>query len=180
VSRRLINLLGFLGCVGLLGYAVYAQIVLSLEPCPLCWFQRVGVALLGIVFLIAMLHHPKRWGVHVYVALTGLAALGTVGVAARHVYVQHMPPGSLPSCGAPLEYLIRITPFSKLTQLFTKILTESGECATINWQFLGLSMPEWVLISALLLGVLGVVGNLLGGPERLDPLDAAIREGQRT
>jgi disulfide bond formation protein DsbB len=166
VSRRQINLLGFLGCVGLLGYAVYAQLALQLEPCPLCWFQRVGVALLGIVFLIAALHNPRGWGTRAYVVLTGLAALATVGVAARHIYVQHMPPGSVPSCGAPLEYLIRITPYSKLTQLFTKVLTESGECSAINWQFLGLTMPEWVLISAVVLGVWGVVGNLRGGPAR--------------
>ena len=42
--RRVLNLLGFAACVALLGYAWYAQRVLGLEPCPLCIFQRVGVA----------------------------------------------------------------------------------------------------------------------------------------
>src|SRR3954470_5583232 len=93
-NRRLINFAGFLACVALLGYAVYSQFELGLDPCPLCIFQRVGVAALGVVFLIAALHNPRRWGTRVYAVLLALAALATIGVAARHVYVQHMPPGS--------------------------------------------------------------------------------------
>ena len=46
----------------LLGYAWYAQGVLRLEPCPLCIFQRVGVAAVGVLFLLAALHDPRRWG----------------------------------------------------------------------------------------------------------------------
>jgi disulfide bond formation protein DsbB len=39
------------------------------------------------------------------------------------------------------------------------VLTASGECAKVDWKFLGLSMPGWVLAWALLLGALGVVVN---------------------
>lgn len=162
----MINLVGFLACAGLLGYAFYAQYHLGLQPCPLCWLQRAGVLLLGLVFLVALLHNPKGWGAGVYAVLTGLAALATAGVAARHIYVQHMPPGSLPSCGAPLEYLVRITPIAKLGHLIKRVLTESGECSTINWHFLTLTMPEWVLIAAVALGLLGVLGNFLAGPKQ--------------
>ena len=56
------NLLGFAACVGLLVYAYYAQVVLHLEPCPLCIFQRVGVFALGLLFLIAATHDPVGWG----------------------------------------------------------------------------------------------------------------------
>ena len=36
------------------------------------------------------------------------------------------------------------------------MLTGSGECGVVNWRFLGLAMPAWVLIWALALGALGL------------------------
>jgi protein dithiol:quinone oxidoreductase len=157
VSRRLPNLVGFLVCAALLGYALYTQFYQGLEPCPLCIFQRIGMALLGLVFLFAALHDPGHAGRAVYAVLLGIAALLTAAVAARHVYVQHLPPGSLPSCGAPLAMLLKFTP---VLQLIRKVLTGSGECGEVNWRFLGLAMPTWVLIWAVLLGIFGVRANL--------------------
>ena len=149
---------GFAACAVLLAYALYAQFHLGLEPCPLCIFQRIGVALLGLLFLVAALHDPASGGGrYVYAALLGLAALATLGVAARHVYVQSLPPGSLPSCGAPLAVLLKFTP---LWQVIRKVLTGSGECALVNWRFLGLGMPAWVLICSAALGTFGVMVNL--------------------
>ena len=40
------------------------------------------------------------------------------------------------------------------------MLTGSGECARVNWSFLGLAMPTWVLLCALALGALGLRANL--------------------
>jgi disulfide bond formation protein DsbB len=154
--RRLINFAGFAACAGLLAYALYSQFQLGLDPCPLCIFQRVGVAALGVVFLLAGLHNPRGWGVRVYALLIAVAALATIGVAARHVYVQHLPPGALPSCGAPLGVLIKFTP---MFELIRKVLTGSGECSEVPWRFLGLAMPAWVLIWGVALGALGVVAN---------------------
>jgi protein dithiol:quinone oxidoreductase len=58
VSRRLAFGLGFLACAALLAYALYAEHVLGLAPCPLCIFQRVAVLVTGVLFLIAALHNP--------------------------------------------------------------------------------------------------------------------------
>src|SRR5580658_1560129 len=66
MARRTANLLGLLCCLGLLGYAWYAQAVLHLEPCPLCIFQRIGIAAIALVFLAAALHAPRRAGALVY------------------------------------------------------------------------------------------------------------------
>jgi protein dithiol:quinone oxidoreductase len=155
-KRRLLNFAGFFACVALLAYALYAQFDLGLDPCPLCIFQRVGVAALGVVFLIAALHNPRGWGARVYAVLLGVAALATVAVAARHVYVQHMPPGSLPSCGAPLGVMLKFSPFFDVIR---KVLTGSGECSEVPWRFMGLAMPAWVLICGLVLGAFGVTAN---------------------
>lgn len=156
LSRRLINLGAAAACAGMLGFALYSQHYGGLEPCPLCIFQRVGIFALGGVFLLAALHHPRAWGRYAYAVLIALAALATAGVAARHVYIQSLPPGTVPSCGAPLEVMLQ---FSPLLDVVRRVLTASGECGTVDWSLLGLSMPAWVLIAALALGVIGVVAN---------------------
>jgi disulfide bond formation protein DsbB len=155
--RRLINVMGFLACAGLMAYALYSQFDLGLEPCPLCIFQRVGVMLLGLTFLAAALHHPRGGGRYLYSALLVLFMLFTVGIAARQLYIQSLPPGTLPSCGAPLAMMLRFMP---VTEVVRRVLSGSGECAEVNWRFLGLAMPAWVLISAVLLGGVGALANL--------------------
>ena len=165
-DRRVINFAGFAVCAALLGYALYSQLHGGLEPCPLCIFQRIGMALLALAFLAAALHHPGGGGRLVYALLIGLAALATAAVAARHLYVQSLPPGTLPSCGAPLSVLLKFTP---VWQVIRKVLTGSGECGEVNWRFLGLAMPAWVLIWALILGTAGTYANLAPSPARPRP-----------
>jgi protein dithiol:quinone oxidoreductase len=157
MTSRQGNLLGVAACAGLLGYAYYAQLVLHLEPCPLCIFQRVGVFASGLVFLIAAVHDPVGWGRRVYASLLALSALATIGVAIRHLYIQSLPEGSVPACGASLDFMLKV--FS-LSEVLVKVLTGSGECARVTWAFLGLAMPAWVLIAALGLGAYGVWINL--------------------
>jgi protein dithiol:quinone oxidoreductase len=156
LARRPINLVGFFLCVGLIAYALYAQFELGLDPCPLCIFQRIGIAALGVVFLIAALHNPRRSGARIYGLLIALAALATIAVAARQLYIQHLPPGAIPSCGAPLSIMLKFMP---LATVIRKVLSGSGECGVVNWTFLGLAMPAWVLIWAAALGVVGWAAN---------------------
>jgi len=159
--RRRLNLLGFAVCVALLGYAWYVQAMLHLEPCPLCIFQRVGVAAAGVLFVLAALHNPRRWGAPVYGVLLVIAALATMAVAARHLWIQHLPEGAVPACGATLSYMLDVFP---LTDVIRKVLTGSGECARVTWSFLGLSMPGWVLLAAAALGALGAWANFFSAP----------------
>lgn len=155
-NRRLGNGLGLLACAALMAYALYAQHVLGLAPCPLCIFQRVAVMSAGAVFLIAALHNPGTLGARVYGALILLAAACGIGIAARHVWIQAQPPGTVAACGADLNFLMDIMP---ITEVVTKVLTGSGECGKVDWQFLGLSMPWWVLISLVVLGAWGAIVN---------------------
>lgn len=156
LSRRAVNAIGAVACAALLGYAFYAQQHLGLEPCPLCIFQRVTIAALGVTFLVAAAHNPRRWGAYLYATLIGIASLVTIGLAARHLYIQSLPPGSVPSCGAPLEVMLQFTP---LAEVVSKVLKGGGECSQVNWTLLGLAMPGWVLICAFALGVVGVWVN---------------------
>ena len=156
LPRRRINAAGFLLCAGLIVYALYSQFHLGLDPCPLCIFQRIGIATLGVFFLIAALHNPRRWGARVYAVLIATAALATAAIAARQIYLQHLPPGAIPSCGAPLSMMLKFMP---LTAVIRKVLTGSGECGIVDWTFLGLAMAGWVLICSALLGAAGAIAN---------------------
>lgn len=150
------NFLGAAVCAALLAYALYAQYGMHLEPCPLCIFQRVAVLVVGVLFVLAALHHPGPTGARIYGVLIALAALGGIGVAARHIWIQAQPPGSVAACGAGLDYMLEIMP---VVEVIRKVLTGSGECGKIDWSFLGLSMPWWVLLALVVLGLWGVVVN---------------------
>jgi disulfide bond formation protein DsbB len=161
VSPRWLNLGGFAICAALLSFAYYLQFHDGLDPCPLCIFQRIGVILLGLVFLIAGLHQPRQIGARIYAVVIAATALAGVGIAARHVWLQHLPPDQVPACGADLSYMLEILP---IAEVIKRVFTASGECANIVWSFLGLSMPAWVLMWFLVLGTLGLLGNWISRP----------------
>ena len=155
-NRRLLNQAGFLACAGMMGFAIYAQYVMYLDPCPLCVFQRIATISLGVVFLIAALHNAGNLGSKVYAALVTLTAGFGVGVATWHVRLQNMPADAVPSCGPGFEYIMEnFALFDALSMIFKG----SGECADVVWQFLGLSMPTWVIIGLGGLGIAGIWNN---------------------
>ena len=156
-GTRPLNFAGFLACVGMMAYALYAEHVLFLMPCPLCVFQRIAVITLGLVFLVAALHNPEDFGRRVYAALIFAAAAAGVGVAGRHVWLQNLPSDQVPSCGPGFDYIVDSFP---LSEALSMIFTGSGECASVDWSFLGLSMPAWVVISVLVVGIAGTWNNL--------------------
>ena len=154
---RLLNLAGFLACAGMMGFALYAQYVLLLDPCPLCVFQRIATISLGVVFLLAAIHGPGRVGARVYAALIVLTAGFGVGVASWHVHLQSLPKDEVPGCGPGFEYIMdNFALFDALSMIFKG----SGECADVLWRMLGLSMPSWVIIGLGGLLIAGVWNNL--------------------
>ena len=155
-NTRLLNLAGFLACAGMMGFALYAQYVMYLDPCPLCVFQRIATILLGLVFLAAALHNPGVTGARIYGVLVGLVAAGGVGVAAWHVRLQNLPADDVPSCGPGCEYIMENFAFF---DALGKIFKGSGECADVVWRFFGLSMPTWVIIGLGGLGIAGIWNN---------------------
>jgi disulfide bond formation protein DsbB len=156
-NRRLVDVAAGMACFALVAFAIYAQQGLGLIPCPLCIFQRVALAALGVAFLLAAVPSDRQLALRrVATALIAIAALAGAGIAARHLWIQSQPAGSVAACGATLDYMMDVFP---VTEVLRKVLTGSGECAKVDWTFLGLSMPGWVLVWAVGLGGLGVLAN---------------------
>lgn len=143
-SFRFVSGLLFLASVIGMSFALFLEHVQGLEPCPLCVFQRIGLIGLGIISLIALIHNPaSNWGKRIYAFLGTLSILWSAGVAARHIWLQNLPPDKVPSCGPGLDYWVETLP---LKSVFEQVLTGSGECAKVDWTFLGQSLPVWSLV----------------------------------
>ncbi len=134
----------FAACAGVISFALFSQMYWDLLPCPLCIFQRIAFAALGLVALIAGLHAPKgALGRRVYGVLALIAGGTGIGIAGRHVQLTTLPPDKVPACGPPLQFMVDNNPFGDMVKM---VLTGSGECAKVDWTFLGLSMPAWSLV----------------------------------
>ena len=85
----------------------------------------------------------------VYGGLLFVAAGIGMGIAGRHVWLQHLPKDQVPACGPDLDFMLRQFPLSETLQ---KVLSGSGECAETGWTFFGLSIAGWSLLWFVLIG----------------------------
>lgn len=154
IPPRIWFLLGFIGCMSLLGVGAYLQFVEKLEPCPLCISQRIAIFLVGCVFLTAALHNPRAIGIKIYAWLGMFVALGGASISIRHIWLQHLPPDQVPECGPGLSYVFENFP---LTDTLKLMLNGSGECAKVDWTLLGFSIPELTLLAFLMLAALSAL-----------------------
>ena len=144
-SYRLINGLQALISLLLIMVAVfYFQDYLGLEPCYLCITQRVFVIAVGVICGLAAIHNPPQCGQRIYAALSTIAAVAGGYFSSKQLWLQSLPEDQVPACGVPVDYLFDA--FS-LSEAVAMLLRGDGNCAEVQWQFLGLSMPAWVLVA---------------------------------
>ena len=139
LSVRAVNggLLGL--CLAAFAAVYYLDGVLGLAPCPLCIIQRLFLGACAACLLAATLHGPGPVGQRIYAGLAAFWALGGGAVAARHVWLQYLPPELVPACGPGLAYMLEALPPAEILQL---LLAGDGDCAAVQWRFAGLSIPE--------------------------------------
>jgi disulfide bond formation protein DsbB len=126
-------------CALLLGFGYFLQYVQGLDPCPLCQVQRAFYYLVGGAFILGAVH--GRF-LPAYGSLAALFSIGGIGTAGRQVWLQHLPPDKVPQCGPDLAFMLKNMPLSRTLE---KLFTGTGECAVVDWSFLGLSIAEWSL-----------------------------------
>ncbi len=146
-------LLGFAACFGLVALALVIQTQYKLEPCPLCISQRIVFMSLGVLFLIAAFIPPASVFKKVFAALQVLTAMGGAGVAIRHWYLQANKESMIADCGVGFDYMFENFPLEKAFKL---LFRGTGDCAAIDWTFLGLTLPQLGLISFVLFGAYAV------------------------
>ena len=150
---RIVFLCVFVACLSLMGIALFMEHTMHLEPCPLCILQRVMVIGTGLVALIAAIHGPGARGIQMYGGLMIFTALTGFGLSSRQIWLQHLPKDQVPSCGPGLDYLLDVFP---LTEVLGIVLSGDGSCADIVWEFLGISIPGWLVLAFILLAGTGL------------------------
>ena len=109
---------------------------------------------MGIIFLICSLLEPKS-SLAKIISSTLFVTAGSFGVAvaSRHVWLQNLPSDQVPGCGPGLDFMMSTFP---INEVFEMVFNGSGECAIVDWSFLSLSMPAWVIIWCLFLTIYSI------------------------
>jgi disulfide bond formation protein DsbB len=151
---RLPWLLLALSALLLEGAALYFQYGLELDPCVLCIYQRVavmGIFISALIGLSAPTSSIVRW----------IGYIGWAAAAGWCLYLALELSGlqlgfMQPSLGCDVN--AKFPAWFKLDQWLPAMFQPTGFCGDIQWQFLGLSMPMWMIIIMVLYFVaLGVV-----------------------
>lgn len=159
-ASRPLYLVVFLACLLILGSAYYMELVLGLQPCPLCWIQRICFILVGLISLAALLHNPqpkpprkRALAARIYAIGLLIPTLFGAAIASRQIWLQHQPPEALPSCLPSMDYMRDVLPFRDMLQL---IFSGTADCAAVTWTFLGLSIAEGSLLLFIMLTLFGL------------------------
>lgn len=138
-----------LACLAMLGFGLYLQLVVGLEPCPMCIVQRYALILIAIVAgLAAALTGPRSH--RVLALLIVLLAASGAFVAARQSWIQWYPP-ELATCGRDFYGMIESFPLKRAIPM---IFRGSGDCTVVDWTFLGGSIANWSFLCFIVLGAL--------------------------
>ncbi len=111
--RRVFDLI-FLACLGLLGFGMYLQHGLGLEPCPMCVVQRYVFVLIALTALIARFGSTRGWRIGAAALMLLLAGFGAF-VAARQSWLQWYPP-EIASCGRDIYGMIENFPLQRASR----------------------------------------------------------------
>ncbi|AUM12539.1 disulfide bond formation protein B [Ketobacter alkanivorans] len=143
-SYRILNALGVLGAITSISFAYfYLQKHLGLEACPLCLIDRGIVIAIGFFFLLALLHNPAKIGQRLYSACALIFSGLGIAVCWRHLWLQNLPKDQIPECSPGLDYMLETFPIGETLRT---IFNSAGECAEIQWSFMGLSIPAQTML----------------------------------
>lgn len=121
--------------------ALFFQHVMNLAPCVMCIYERVAMLGIGGAALIGLI--APNINVVRYVGLVGwlFASIQGFMLASQHVDYQ-MHPSPFATC----DIFVQFPSWAPLNQWLPQMFEAYGDCSEIVWQWLGLSMPQWLVI----------------------------------
>ena len=134
------NFLGIGAGVGALLFAVlFLEYHLKLVPCPLCILDRIAVASMVLIFALGLC--VERFGLRLLL-LGGNSLVLAAGFlfSGRHVWLQNRPFDESSSC------LSNVKVAADLNEFIAQAFDAKTDCAMIQWDLFGLSIPDLVLI----------------------------------
>jgi protein dithiol:quinone oxidoreductase len=139
-------------CLGLLGFGLYLQHVVGLEPCPMCIVQRYAMVLITVFAGVAAAIGERTF-MRIAAVLSVLFGGFGAFVAARQSWLQWYPPEQV-SCGRDFYGMIETFPLQRAIPLIFK---GSGDCTKVDWSFMGASIANWSFVWFVVIAVLLIV-----------------------
>ncbi|NUT78317.1 disulfide bond formation protein B [Pseudomonas sp. C1C7] len=136
-----------------LGVSYYLEYSIGLNPCGLCLLQRICLALLTGICLMAAVQGPGRVGSSLYWLLGLLSSLAGTLTAGRQVLLQGNPAQPLAGCASNLSELFAAEPWLCVVQ---QLFKGAFDCTQRSWTLLDLSIPEWSLLFFVAMSILAV------------------------
>lgn len=122
----------------------YLEKTLYLTPCNLCMMQRLAFALIGFFFLLDAIFWPQQLVARYLMRLFKyLSVFFGIGLAARHLYIQSLPPDQVPACGFDFYTMMDRAP--NVFKGLIEAMHGDGDCAIRDTVF-GLRIPVWSMI----------------------------------
>lgn len=145
---------------GLFGTALYMQYGMGLEPCVKCIYQRFAMLMIGIAALLPLI--APKLGLVRFVGFAGwlTAAIWGFLIANEHVATQQSANAFFAVC----DTFPNFPKWMPLHRWFPEVFSATGLCGDINWEFAGMSMPQWMRIIFASLagaGILVVLARLI-------------------
>lgn len=134
-------LLLILSCAALEGAALYFQHGMGLQPCVMCIYERLALLAIlfaGLIGSISPTFFFTRWlalGLGLFGAVKGLM------LALKHTDYQ-LNPAPWNTCSPFLDFPQTLP----LDKWFPALFAAGGDCGKISWAFLGLIMPQWLIV----------------------------------
>jgi len=147
-------------CVAALCFGLYLQLVVGLNPCPMCIVQRYALILVAVFSALAAIASRRGWQLP-WGFLALLMAIGGAYTAAKQSFLQWYPP-EVVSCGRDFYGMIEGFPLQRAIPM---IFRGSGDCSQVDWTFLGGSLANWSFVVFVLLAI-GLLGLLLRRPAK--------------
>ncbi len=140
-TRRLSWLLLLLFVIFFEACALFFQHVLMLAPCVMCIYERIAMVGIGgaaVLGLIAPNNPIFRW--------LGLLGWGVSAYKGLTLAMQHVEYQFNPSPFATCDVFVTLPSWLPLNKWMPWMFEAYGDCSKIVWQFLTLSMPQWLVI----------------------------------
>jgi disulfide bond formation protein DsbB len=121
--------------------ALFFQHIMNLAPCVMCIYERVAMFGIGAAALVGLIS-PQYWPIR-FIGLLGWLAASVKGyqLATQHVDYQ-LNPSPFATC----DIYVQFPSWAPLNQWLPSVFEAYGDCSEIVWQWLTLSMPQWLVI----------------------------------
>lgn len=122
--------------------ALYFQYGMDLKPCIMCVYQRTAIWAIFFAGVIGYLAPQQLLIRLIGYGLWSTGAIWGMFLALEHIEMQ----GSAMSMFFTCEIVPNFPTWAPLHEWLPALFEATGDCGEISWQFLGYSMPQWMLV----------------------------------